>query len=58
MASGRGPIEHLILQDQDGELYELPTVYLGINQGEEILKIHNEDGTEQVLSAESQFAVK
>lgn len=54
--SGRAPIEHLILQDQDGLLYEIPTVYLGINSDEELLKMRMVDGTEQLLTADSILA--
>lgn len=45
--SGSGPIDHLILKDKAGELYEVATVSLGINKGDEFLKAVN--GNKEIL---------
>ena len=36
--SGSGPIHHLILKDSKGNFYQVATVSLGINKGDEFLK--------------------
>lgn len=53
--SGGGPILHLILKDQEGTFYQVPTVYLGINKGEEFLELNRSDGTKELLSADSEL---
>lgn len=53
--SGAGPINYLILKDQNGEFYEVATVSLGLNKGEEFLKsIYN--GQETLLSPDTNFS--
>ncbi|AHZ84531.1 hypothetical protein Bb109J_c1840 [Bdellovibrio bacteriovorus] len=51
--SGSGPIEHLILKDQHGNLYEVATVSLGLNAGDEYLKAITSDGQEIILNPEA-----
>jgi len=41
--SGSGPIYYLILKDQSGTYYQVATVGLGINSGDEFLKAVSED---------------
>ncbi|MFV8250305.1 hypothetical protein [Bdellovibrio bacteriovorus] len=53
MDSGSGPIEHLILKDQHGNLYEVATVSLGLNAGDEYLKAITSDGQEIILNPEA-----
>jgi len=36
--SGPGPIHHLIFKDSEGGLYQVATVSLGLNKGDEFLK--------------------
>ena len=54
--SGGGPTEHLILKDKYGALYQIPTVYLGINKGDELLELHRTDGTIELMSADSKLS--
>ena len=54
--SGGGPILHLILKDAHGVLYQIPTVYLGINKGEEFLELQKTNGTRELLSADSELS--
>jgi len=56
--SGRGPINYLILKDQNNILYRIATVSLGINEGDEFLALADSDATEtdstiKLLSARS-----
>ena len=55
MDSGKTPTYHLILKEADGELYQVATVHLGINEGDEYLKMVTPAG-EKLLNAESFFA--
>jgi hypothetical protein len=54
--SGGGPILHLVLKDAHGILYQIPTVFLGINKGEEFLELQRSDGTKELLSADSELS--
>lgn len=56
--SGGGSLEHLIVKDSEGVYYQLPTVYLGVNQGDEFLKLRARDGSETLLSADSKFSTQ
>lgn len=53
MDSGSGPIRHLILKDQNGVFYEVATVSLGLNAGDEYLKAITADGQEIILNPDS-----
>ncbi|AFY01693.1 hypothetical protein Bdt_2006 [Bdellovibrio bacteriovorus str. Tiberius] len=52
MDSGSGPIRHLILKDQHGNLYEVATVSLGLNAGDEYLKAITTESQEIILKPE------
>lgn len=54
--SGSGPITYLILKDQYDVQYQVPTVDLGINEGEEFLELQKMDGTKELLSATSELS--
>jgi hypothetical protein len=47
MDSGSGPIHTLILSDSNGTLYQVPHVFLGLNSGEEFLKLKTP--TEEIM---------
>lgn len=53
--SGTGPINYLILKDQNGEFYEVATVSLGLNKGEEFLK-SKYNGQETLLNSDTNFS--
>lgn len=52
--SGPGPIEFLVLKDKEGHLYKVAGVSLGINKGDEFLKIIKDD-VETILDARPHF---
>lgn len=55
MDSGSGPIDYLVLKDQNGKVYRIATVSLGINRdSDEFLKASTSEGDE-VLSPETAF---
>lgn len=54
--SGGGPLIHLVFKDTHGALYQIPTVYLGLNKGEEFLELQKPDGTKELLSANSELS--
>ncbi|GEM_PF-2020545 len=54
--SGGGPIIHLILKDPHGAYYQIPTVYLGMNKGDEFLELQKSDGTKELLSVDSELS--
>ncbi|UYL07793.1 hypothetical protein B9G69_012130 [Bdellovibrio sp. SKB1291214] len=55
MDSGSGPVDFLILKDQNGKIYRVATVSLGINRdSDEFLKASTSEGDE-VLSPETAF---
>lgn len=52
--SGKGPIQYLILKSQNGTLYSVATVSLGLNAGDEFLKAKTKD-REFVLTPRTRF---
>lgn len=52
--SDSGPIHHLILKNKAGELFEVATVSLGINKGDEFLKAVN-GRSEFLLTPDTKF---
>lgn len=52
--SGSGPINYLILKDSNGLLYQVGTVGLGLNKGDEFLKAVSGD-KEFILSPDIKF---
>ncbi|WP_413574671.1 hypothetical protein ACLVWU_10615 [Bdellovibrio sp. HCB290] len=57
MDSGPGPIRHLILQDQAGVFYQVATVSLGINSGDEYLQAIGPSGA-VILSPDTKLTEK
>ena len=53
--SGSGPINYLILKDQNDVLYHVAHASLGINKGEEFLELNKTDGTNEILSSDSKL---